>query len=40
MDNAGALMADENGRMFMQDLGRFWLVNRSSHLTPEPSPRP
>lgn len=40
MDNAGALMADENGRMFMQDLGRFWLTNRSSHLAPEPTIRP
>lgn len=40
MDNAGALMADENGRMFVEDLGRFWLVNRSSHLTPEPTIRP
>ncbi len=40
MDNAGALMADENGRMFVEDLGRFWLVDRSSHLTPEPTIRP
>lgn len=40
MDNNGALMADENGRMFVEDLGRFWLVNRSSHLTPEPTIRP
>lgn len=40
MDNAGALMADENGRMFMQDLGRAFYTNRPSRLTPEPMPRP
>ncbi|MGE3106976.1 MAG: hypothetical protein AB7G11_13650 [Phycisphaerales bacterium] len=40
MDNHGALMADENGRMFVEDLGRFWLMNRSSRLTPEPTIRP
>ena len=40
MDNSGALMADENGRMFMQDLGRAFYTNRPSRLTPEPMPRP
>lgn len=40
MDNSWTLMLDENGRMFIQDLGRFWYVNRPSRLTPEPMPRP
>ena len=40
MDISGALMADENGRMFMQDLGRAFYTNRPSRLTPEPMPRP
>lgn len=40
MDNAGALMADENGRMFVEDLGRVFYTNRPSRLTPEPMPRP
>jgi len=39
-DNAGALMADENGRMFWEDLGRAFYTDRASHLTREPSPRP
>jgi len=40
MDNNWALMLDENGRMFLQDLGRAFYVNRPSRLTPEPIPRP
>ncbi len=39
-DNAGALTFDENGRMFMEDLGRAFYTNRPSRLTPEPTPRP
>ncbi|MBC7771595.1 MAG: hypothetical protein H7210_03785 [Pyrinomonadaceae bacterium] len=39
-DNAGALMADENGRMFWQDMGRAFYTDRASHLSPNPSPRP
>lgn len=40
MDNSWTLMMDENGRMFMQDLGRAFYTNRPSRLTPEPMPRP
>ncbi len=40
MDNSWTLMMDENGRMFMQDLGRAFYTNRPSRLTPEPVPRP
>ncbi len=40
MDNNGALTADENGRMFPEDLGRALYTNRPSRLTPEPVPRP
>ena len=39
MDNAIAVTEDENWRMFNQDLGRFWLLDRPSLLTPEPLPR-
>ncbi len=40
IDNAIAITFDENGRMFNEDLGRFWLLDRPSRLTREPSPRP
>jgi hypothetical protein len=40
MDNSWTLMMDENGRMFVEDLGRAWYTNRPSRLTPEPVPRP
>lgn len=39
VDNALALMFDENGRMLLQDLGRAFYVDRPSRLTPEPVPR-
>lgn len=37
--NSLALMSDENWRMFWEDMGRFWYVDRASRLTPEPIPR-
>ncbi len=40
VDNALTVMADENGRMFWQDLGRALLLDRPSRLTREPIPRP
>ncbi len=40
MDNQGALTFDENGRMFVEDLGRAFYTNRPSRLSPEPLPRP
>jgi hypothetical protein len=40
VDNALTVMADENGRMFWQDLGRVLYVDRPSRLTREPVPRP
>lgn len=40
IDNAIAITFDENGRMFNEDLGRLFLLNRPSRLTPEPTPRP
>lgn len=40
IDNAITITFDENGRMFNEDLGRFFLLNRPSRLTPEPMPRP
>jgi hypothetical protein len=39
IDNALTLMDDENWRMFNEDLGRAFYVNRPSRLTPEPVPR-
>lgn len=39
MDNSWTIMMDENGRMFVQDLGRAFYVNRPSRLSPEPMPR-
>lgn len=38
IDNALALTFDENGRMFLQDLGRAFYVDRPSRLSPEPIP--
>jgi hypothetical protein len=40
IDNAMTVTFDENGRMFWQDLGRFWLTDRPSRLTREPIPVP
>lgn len=40
MDNNWALMMDENGRMFKEDIGRALYLDRPSHLTREPVPRP
>jgi hypothetical protein len=39
MDNRIALTFDENLRMMNQDLGRFWLTDRPTRLTREPTPR-
>ena len=38
IDNSLTVTADENWRMFNEDLGRFWLLDRPSRLTPEPVP--
>lgn len=38
MTNAITIMADENGRMFWQDLGRAFYWDRPSRLTREPVP--
>ncbi len=40
VDNAMTVTLDENGRMFWQDLGRVWLLDRPSRLTREPHMRP
>lgn len=40
MDNSWTIMMDENGRMFVEDLGRVFYTNRPSRLTPEPMPHP
>jgi hypothetical protein len=40
IDNAMTVTFDENGRMFWQDMGRFWLTDRPSRLTRETIPRP
>ncbi len=40
VDNALVITADENGRMFWQDVGRAWYVDRPSRLSREPKPRP
>lgn len=40
MDNAMTVMADENLRMFNQDMGRAFYTDRPSRLTPEPVPVP
>ena len=39
IDNRLTLTTDENLRMFVEDWGRFWLLNRPSRLTREPVPR-
>ncbi len=39
IENSIALTVDENWRMFTQDMGRFWLLDRPSIMTPEPVPR-
>ncbi len=36
--NAMSLMADENGRMFWEDMGRAFYTDRPSRLTREPVP--
>jgi hypothetical protein len=36
--NAYSLMNNENWRMFWEDMGRFWYVDRPSRLAPEPVP--
>lgn len=38
IENAMTIMADENGRMFWQDLGRAMYTDRPSRLTREPVP--
>jgi hypothetical protein len=38
IDNAMVVTCDENGRMFWEDLGRVWLLDRPSRLTREPIP--
>ncbi len=40
VDNAMVVTADENGRMFWEDLGRVWLTDRPSRLSREPQLRP
>lgn len=40
IDNALVVQMDENGRMFWQDLGRAFYVDRPSRLTREPVPQP
>jgi hypothetical protein len=40
IDNALVVTFDENGRMFWQDLGRAFYVDRPSRLTREPVPVP
>ncbi len=40
IDNAMVVTFDENGRMFWEDMGRFWLTDRPSRLSREPSLRP
>lgn len=39
MDNRVTLVVDENWRMFNEDLGRFWLLDRPSRLARERVPR-
>jgi hypothetical protein len=39
IDNRLTLTTDENLRMFVEDLGRMWLLDRPSRLTREPVPR-
>ena len=37
--NTLSLMKNENWRMFWEDLGRVFYLDRASRLTPEPMPR-
>jgi type IV pilus biogenesis protein CpaD/CtpE len=39
IDNRLTLTTDENLRMFVEDWGRVWLLDRPSRLTREPVPR-
>lgn len=39
VDNALAIMADTNGRLFNEDLGSVWYTDRPSRLHRGPSPR-
>jgi hypothetical protein len=39
VDNRVTLTVDENWRMFNEDMGRLWLTDRPSRLTPERVPR-
>ena len=39
MDNQISVTNDENLRMLNEDLGRFFLLDRQSRLTPAPVPR-
>ena len=39
IDNRHAITNDENLRMLNDDLTRFFLLDRQSHLTPAPVPR-
>lgn len=36
INNGLAHTIDTNGRLFWDDLGRFWLMDRPSHMTPYP----
>lgn len=38
IDNTIAVTFDTNGRLFNEDMGRFWLLDRPSRLTPTPMP--
>lgn len=40
MNNSWTMMLDENGRMFIQDLGRAFYWDRPSRLSPEPTALP
>ncbi len=40
VDNAMTVTLDENGRLFSEDMGRFWLLDRPSRLSPGPKLRP
>ena len=36
INNGMSHTIDTNGRLFWDDMGRFWLLDRPSHLTPYP----
>jgi hypothetical protein len=40
VDNAMTVSMDENGRMFWEDMGRLWMVDRPSRLSKGPHLRP